>query len=139
MKTILSKEPSEFISKLAGELEKLDAFKSPEWIFYVKTSSGKARPPQDDGFWYKRAASILRQLYINSGIGVGKLRKRYGTRIKRGVRPDKFRKGSGKIIRQILQQAEAAGLVEKKDKGRALTDKGRSMLDSIETGGQDGK
>ncbi|MGC9309985.1 MAG: 30S ribosomal protein S19e [Candidatus Nanoarchaeia archaeon] len=137
MKNILSKKPDEFIDKLAGELKKLEEFKAPEWMLYVKTSSGKVRPPQDDDFWYKRAASILRQLYINAGIGVGKLRKRYGTRIKRGVRPDEFRKGSGNIIRKILQQAEAAGLVEKQEKGRALTDKGRSMLDNIETGGNE--
>ena len=55
----------------------------------------------------------MRQLYIKGVIGVGKLRTRYGSRKDRGVRPARFKKSSGKILRVILQQAEKAGLVEK--------------------------
>jgi len=52
------------------------------------------------------------------------------------VQPEIFRKGSGKIIRVILQQAEAAGLLEKinepgKRAGRKLTDKGRELLEGL--------
>lgn len=50
------------------------------------------------------------------------------------MKPEKFRKGSGKIIRIILQQAEKAGLVEKfkgKRSGRRLTIKGNELLASI--------
>ena len=47
-----------------------------------------------------------------------------------GGRPPKFAKGSGAIIRRILQQLEAAGLVQKYDrKGRVLTEKGRELLE----------
>ena len=87
----------------------------------------------DNDFWYKRAASILRQIYIRKNIGVNRLKVRYGGKKNRGVKPSEFRKGSGKIIRTILQQAEKAGFVEKteKPKGRKLTEKGKKFLESI--------
>ena len=136
-KEIFSKEPSEFVRKLAEALKKIPEFEKPEWIDYVKSGVGRERPPEDEDFWHVRAASILRQLYIRGVVGVNKLRTRYGNKKDRGVRPDRFRKGSGKIIRLILQQAEKAGFVEKMDKvqfGRRLTQKGRDFLDGIEIG-----
>lgn len=120
--------------ELAEALKKMEEFKMPEWASYVKTSVARERPPKEEDFWYKRAASILRQLYINGIVGVGRLRTRYGGRKNRGRKPERFRKGSGKIIRIILQQAEKAGFVEKvksKKSGRQLTEKGRKFLDSI--------
>ncbi|MEI6731133.1 MAG: 40S ribosomal protein S19, partial [archaeon] len=92
------------------------------------------RPNIDPDFWYKRAASILRQLYIYKLVGVGKLRSRYGSRKKRGMEPAVFRKSGGKIIRVLLQQSEAAGFVEKfkaKKAGRQLTQKGKDFLESF--------
>ena len=106
-----------------------------EWAMYVKTGVSRERPPMDDDFWFTRSASILRQLYIHGVVGVGKLRTRYGSKKDRGGKPDRFFKASGKIIRVILQQAEAAGLVEKilrRQHGRRLTQAGRDLLDSIE-------
>jgi len=120
--------------KIATELKKIDEFQAPEWVSFVKSSVARVRPIDEADFWYKRAASILRQIYIKGVVGVGRLKTRYGGRKKRGVRPEKFRKGSGKIIRVILQQAEKAGLVEKvkgKKSGRKLTVKGKQLLDSI--------
>jgi len=133
-KIIYEQEPQEFNHKLAEALKKIPEFEMPEWAKYVKTGPAKQRTPDDDDFWYKRAASILRQLYIRGVVGVERLRVRYGSRKKRGGRPAKFKKASGKIIRTILQQAEKAGMVEKVDKeqhGRRLTEKGRNFLDSI--------
>lgn len=127
-------DPEKFIEELAKELEKMPEFQMPEWVAFVKTSSARARPPADIGFWYKRVASILRQAFLKGIVGVGRLRVRYGGRKKRGVRPEKFRKGSGKIIRVILQQAEKAGFIEKvkgKRTGRQLTKKGKELLNKI--------
>ena len=120
--------------KLAEALKQLEEFKMPEWANYVKTSVARERPPVEEDWWHKRAASILRQLYIKGIVGVNRLKTRYGGRKNRGMRPEKFRKGSGKIIRTILQQAEKAGMVEKfKDKraGRRLTTKGKEFLEGI--------
>lgn len=134
-KEIFSKEPQKFNEKLAEALKQIPEFEIPEWMLFVKSGVSKERPSSDDDFWYKRAASILRQLYIKGVVGVNRLRTRYGSKKNRGGKPSKFYKAGGKIIRVILQQAENAGLVEKMDKlqhGRRLTQKGRDLLDSIE-------
>ena len=134
-KTIFAQDPVKFIPVLAETLKGMEEFVVPEWASFVKSGSSRERPPVSDDFWYTRAASILRQLYIKGVVGVGKLRTRYGSRQDRGGKASKFKKGGGKIIRIILQQAEAAGLVEKVLKlqhGRRLTAKGRELLDSIE-------
>lgn len=128
----------EYNQKLAEALKTLEEFKQPEWAPFTKTGSAKKRPPQEPNFWYKRAASILRQIYINRVVGVNRLRTRYGSKKNRGYKPEKFKKASGKIIRTILQQAEQAGLLEKsnqqgKDKraGRILTQKGKELMEGV--------
>ena len=126
----------EYNERLAEALKQMPEFEMPEWANFVKTSVARERPPAETDWWYKRAASILRQIYVNGTVGVGRLRTRYGGRKNRGRRPEKFRKGSGKIIRTILQQAEKAGFVEKaqgKKAGRKLTEKGNQFLDSIKS------
>ena len=48
------------------------------------------------------------------------------------MKPARFKKGSGKIIRLIMQQAESAGLVHKVEKkGRKLSDKGIKLLEGV--------
>lgn len=124
----------EFNKKLAEALKKIPEFKAPEWTIFVKTSVARERPPFETDWWYSRAASVLRQVYKRGVAGVNKLKNRYGGRKIRGAKPEEFRKGSGKIIRVILQQAERAGLLRKsegKKKGRELTKKGLEFLDSI--------
>ncbi|MCK5321041.1 40S ribosomal protein S19 [Candidatus Pacearchaeota archaeon] len=140
-KTIYAKDPVKFIPALADALKGIDGFDVPEWATFVKSGVSRERPPISDDFWYTRAASILRQLYIKGIVGVGKLRTRYGSRKDRGGIKSKFKKSGGKIIRVILQQAEAAGLVEKvlrMQHGRRLTAKGRELLDSIEVEEKEG-
>lgn len=134
-RTIFAKDPEKFVSVLAEALKGVPEFEVPEWAMYVKSGASRERPPANENFWYIRAASILRQLYIKGVVGVGRLRVRYGSRKDRGGKPDKFKKAGGKIIRVILQQSEDAGLVEKISRlqhGRRLTAKGRDFLDSIE-------
>jgi len=131
---IFSKDPQAVNVALAAALKNVSEIKAPTWSFFVKTGVSKQRTPEDPDFWYIRTASILRQLYIHGVVGVERLRTRYGGRKNRGVRPARFKKSSGKMIRLILQQAEKAGLVETvKDQqfGRRLTKKGRDLLDSI--------
>jgi small subunit ribosomal protein S19e len=134
--TVYSMNPNEYNSKLADALKKIPEIKPPEWMQFVKTGSSKKRPPQEEDFWHKRAASIMRQIYIRGAVGVSRLKTRYGSRKNRGMKPEAFRKGSGKIIRLILQQAESAGLLEKtnevgKKSGRKLTKKGKEFMESL--------
>lgn len=126
----------EYNDYLADALKQISEFKEPEWAAFVKTGVSKKRPPQEEDFWYKRAASILRQIYVHKTVGVNRLKTRYGSKKNRGMRPERFKKASGKMIRVILQQAEAAGLLEKSNEpgkraGRKLTEKGREFLEGI--------
>src|SRR3989344_9354430 len=128
-------EPNELIEKTAEELKKIKSIKPPEWAAYVKTGVHKERPPIRADWWYIRAASILRKLVRYGPIGVSKLRRKYGGKKSEGVRPEHFFKGSGNIIRKILQQLEKEGLVkdvkEGKHKGRIITKKGKEFLNNV--------
>ncbi len=129
---------NEYNEKLAQALKEIPEFQMPEWAMFVKTSVARARIPTEPDFYFKRAASILRQIYIKGVVGVNRLRTRYGGRQKRGrgFKPEHFKKGSGKMIRIILQQAEKAGLLEKSNEnnkraGRKLTQAGKELLGGI--------
>lgn len=136
-KTLYEIEPQKYLKELSIRLKENKDFKMPEWAYFVKTSAARERPPFESEWWSIRVASILRQIYLHGVVGVGRLRTKYGGRKDRGMRPKQFRKGSGKIIRTILQQAEKAGILEKvKDKkaGRKLTKKGKEFLDEVARG-----
>ena len=106
----------------------------PTWAAFVKTGSHTERPPENLDWWFTRCASLLRKIYIKGPIGISRLRSQYGGRIDRGVKPEHTRKGGGAIIRNALQQLEAAGLVETSGKrGRILTGEGRRLLDRLST------
>ncbi len=132
--------PQEYNLKLAEALKNLPEFQEPEWAKFVKSSPSKERPIEDPDFWYKRAASILRQIYKNKVVGVNRLRTKYGSKLNRGMKPERFVKSGGKIIRVILQQADKAGFTEsvkdtrglkEKRMGRKMTIKGKKFLEEI--------
>lgn len=134
MADIRSIKAGEYNLTLAEALKQSGDFEKPEWVEFVKSGTNKERPIGDEDFWFKRAASILRQIYVNEIVGVQRLRTRYGGRKNRGGRPAEFRKGAGKIIRVILQQAEKAGLVEKvkgAKSGRKLTAQGKKFMEDL--------
>jgi small subunit ribosomal protein S19e len=130
----------EYNLKLAEALKQIPEFKEPEWAKFVKSSPSKERPIEDADFWHKRAASILRQIYKNKIVGVNRLRTKYGSKKNRGMKPERFMKSGGKIIRTILQQADKAGFTEilretkgtkEKRPGRRITAKGKLFLEGI--------
>ena len=137
MSKVLSGNSQEYNLKLAEALKKVPEFEVPEWIDFVKSGPSKERPINEDDFWYKRAASILRQIYKNKTVGVSRLRTKYGSKQNRGSKPERFKKAGGKIIRTILQQSDKAGFTEiykmkSKRCGRKLTEKGIKFLEDIE-------
>ena len=123
------------INRLSGYMkENIREIKPADWAGYVKTGSHVERVPQNPDWWYVRSASVLRKLYMNGPVGVSRLRKEYGGRKRRGVRPAHFAKAGGNILRSILQQLEQAGLAQKDgSKGRVVSGKGRSLLDAMST------
>lgn len=134
MTIVYEMNANEYNLKLAEALKTLPEIKAPEWVDYVKSSSSKERPINEKDFWYKRTASILRQIYKKNIVGVERLRTKYGSRKNRGFKPERFRKAGGKIIRVVLQQTDAAGLTEKvktPKPGRKLTEKGKKFLEDL--------
>jgi len=125
--------PELLIEKLSKYLmENVEEVSPPPWAEYVKTGAPRQRPPDRDDWWYVRSASVLRKLYVRGPVGVSRLRLEYGGRKTGKRRPEHFKKGSGNILRKIFQQLEKAGLVRKESsKGRALSGKGRSLLDRL--------
>ncbi len=124
--------PQELTKELSEELKEMEEIDPPEWSSFVKTGSQKERPPEQPDWWYLRSASILRRVFEEGPIGVSRLRSYYGGRKRRGSSPEEFTKGSGKIVRTILQQLEKAELVEEIDgKGRKIAHKGMSLLDNL--------
>lgn len=133
MANIYDIDATELINKTAEKLKQI--INPPEWSKFVKTSPAKERLPSQKDWYYKRAASILRTIYVRGPIGVEKLRIKYGAKKNRGHKPEKFYKASGSIIRKIIQGLEKAELISyKKDgihKGRIITSKGKSFLDKL--------
>lgn len=133
---IYDKDPIVLIKKLAEEFKKEKLVDMPEWAKFVKTGHHKERHPMDKDWWYTRAASIFRKLYINTRpIGVNRLKKVYGGRKNRGYKPEKRYDASGKIIRVILQQLEKSGLIKKGEKGvhkgRIISSEGQKFLNKL--------
>jgi len=135
MVNVFDADSNSFIDALKVELKNLPKIVAPEWVKFVKTSVSKERAPLQDDFWHIRTASILRYIYIHGPKGVSRLRTKYGSRKNRGSRQEKTFRGSGKIIRVILQQLESEGLLKKvmrgKRKGRELTPKATKLMDNV--------
>lgn len=133
-------DSQEYNKKLAEALKDVPEFKAPEWVSFVKSGQAKVRPIDDPDFWHKRSASVLRQIYRRKIVGVNRLRTKYGSKKNRGMQPERFKRASGKIIRNILQQADKAGFTEiaqtmkgvrSKKPGRQLTEKGKAFMEAI--------
>ncbi len=118
------------IDNIAKELKGM--IKQPEWTPFVKTGVSRQRPPMDKDWFYTRAASVLRAVALKGPIGVSKLRTKYGGRQNRGYKPEKFKKGSGNILRKALQELDKAGLTKQTEKGvhkgRIVTGKGQALI-----------
>jgi len=125
--------PNELIAKVAEELKKIETIKAPEWARFAKTGVHKERAPEEKDWWYKRAAAVLRSVAVLGPIGVSKLRTKYGGKKRRGHKKAAFRRGSGSVIRKVLQQLEKAELIKFVEKGvhkgKVLAPKGASLLD----------
>lgn len=132
MTTAREADPQKMVDVTKEELKSVSAVTPPAWATFVKTGVSRDRPPQQQDWWYSRAASVLRRIYIDGPVGTERLRNVYGGRKNRGHKPEKFRPGGGSSVRKILQQLESAGLVKKEgNKGRVVTSAGQKFLDGV--------
>lgn len=95
-----------FISAYAEHLKNSDKFELPVWADTVKTAVFKELAPYGDDWYYIRAASIARKIYLRPGVGVGALQKWYGGSYRKGARTEHFRKASSGVIRSVIIQLE---------------------------------
>lgn len=136
MPTVYDVDANSLVERAAQELKKVESVQIPKWAIFVKTGHAKERPPDNLDWWYFRAASVLRKLYIKEGpIGVSKLRTVYGSKKNRGHKPEVRYRAPGKMLRVMLQQLEKAGFAKQTEKkghkGRVITPKGKAFLDSL--------
>ncbi|PSQ44581.1 30S ribosomal protein S19e [Halobacteriales archaeon SW_7_68_16] len=133
MTTLHDAPAEELVEAVAVKLD--DRLDAPGWARFTKTGVDAELPPEQADFWPRRAASILRKVAIDGPVGVERLTTEYGGATggtnRYRVAPPRRTDGSGKIVRTILQQLEAEGLVDSRDgDGRYVTGEGRSLLDT---------
>jgi small subunit ribosomal protein S19e len=131
--TVYDVPADRLIAKLADHLKRISQIQPPVWAAYVKTGSQAERPPQSKDWWYVRAASVLRKLYLHGPIGVSDLRVEYGGLIAVGYTLAHHRNSGSSNLRKIIAQLQAAGLVQKTTKGRVASSEGRRLLDKLST------
>lgn len=122
---------AKLIGALAEQMKSAPGFEEPDWARFVKTGSHAERPPHFSDWWFTRAASLLRKLYLHGPLGLGDLERGYGGSKQLAYAPKHHRDAGGSAIRKILKQLETAELVAKSPKGRVLTPKGTAMLDNV--------
>lgn len=124
---------SKFIERLAKHFkDNVDQVSPPAWASIVKTGSHVEKQPQNPDWWYVRAASVLRKVYVHGPIGAERLREDYGGRKGSRVKPAHAAKAGKAIVRKTLQQLEAAGFVETlKPQGRRVSRNGRKIMNEL--------
>ncbi|ORX47494.1 40S ribosomal protein S19-A [Hesseltinella vesiculosa] len=121
-----------FIKAYAAYLKRTGKLEVPKWVDLVKTGTFKELAPYDADWYYIRAASVARHIYIRKSVGVGALNKVHGGRINRGNRPSHHVEASGSVNRKVLQSLEKIGVLAKDKKGgRKITQDGQRDLDRI--------
>ncbi|KAL5615054.1 hypothetical protein BROUX41_005119 [Berkeleyomyces rouxiae] len=126
-------DAQKFIGAYAAFLKRQGKLPIPGWVDTVKTGSSRELPPQNIDWFYVRAASVARHVYLRKTVGVGRLRKVHGTAKNRGVRPSKHIDASGNVDRKIVQALEKIGVLEQDEEkgGRRITEAGQRDLDRI--------
>ncbi|KAI9781284.1 MAG: 40S ribosomal protein S19 [Geoglossum umbratile] len=126
-------EAQKFIDAYAAFLKRQGKLPIPGWVDTVKTGHFKELPPQNIDWFYIRAASVARHVYLRKTVGVGRLRKAHGGQKNRGSRPSHHVDASGSVDRKIMQALEKIGVLEQDEEkgGRRITPSGQRDLDRI--------
>jgi small subunit ribosomal protein S19e len=122
---------------LAEHIKTSEILTIPKEVDIIKTGHGKEMPPADSDWYYKRAASIIRKLCINTigeykwGVGIPTFASRYGCRKNRGSRPSKMVNGATGHVRKIMHDFERCNWVIKVEKGRKLTEEALNVIGQL--------
>ena len=133
MAKIFDVPANNLISKLSEQLKKDKKINPPTWSSFVKTGTHAEKMPQNKDWWYTRCASLVRKVYLHGPIGISDLKSYYGGRKRIGYNLDHHKDAGGAIIRKALQQLESAGNIDKKSKGRMISNEGMKRVDRLAT------
>merc|ERR1712205_224691 len=73
--TVKDVPADDFIKACADFLKRQPKFDVPKYHDIVKTGTLKELAPYDEDWFYVRAASVARKVYLRKGTGVGALKK----------------------------------------------------------------
>lgn len=131
MVTVYDVPSDKLIAATAKKLKDVSSITPPDWADFAKTGRHTEKAPTQADWWYTRAASVLRKVYVKGPIGTSRLAAEYGGFADRGSKPNKAVKGSRSVARKCLMQLESSGLVVKnKNQGRIVSSKGQALLDA---------
>lgn len=131
MTTVYEVPPEKLIERVAEKLKEKPELKEPEKLKFIKSGVHREKAPEQQDWWYTRAAAILRKVYLKHRIGVSRLAAGFGGAQDRGTKPDRAKKGGRAIVRELLKQLEQAGyIIHVKGEGRSISAAGRAFLDS---------
>merc|ERR1712121_253671 len=129
--TVKDVDPQAFVKAFAAHLKK-SKLKVPEFVTIVKTSKAHELGPLDPDWFYVRAASVARHVYLRPNVGVGAIRKIYGGTKRNGTRPNHFCLSSSSVARKVLQSLEGIKLITKDvNGGRSIAPTGRRDMDRV--------
>lgn len=117
------------VNELALQFGEMKNIEEPEWTLYTKSGVHKEKGWTQEDWYYRRLASTLRKVYVNGGIGIGRLSEQYGGKKDGGSKPYHPAAGSRSIVRHMFNKLEELGLIKKSENGRVITPAGQAMLD----------
>ena len=123
--TVKDVPADKFIAAYAEHLKKTQKVLPIKGASYIKTGHFKQLNPYSEDWFYTRAASIARVVYLRPEIGVNTLQHVYGGRKNNGNAKYHHALGSAKVLRYALQQLEQANVVMR------LTDKRNTSYQSV--------
>ena len=130
--TVRDISAEKFIAAYAEVLKNNDKFVVPKWADLVKTGTFKELAPYDPDWYFVRAASVVRKIYLRQGTGIGALSKRYGGSYRRGARPERHQDAARGLIRTICINLDELKITEKTAKGgRKISRVGQQALDLV--------
>ncbi|KAJ4960803.1 hypothetical protein NE237_020713 [Protea cynaroides] len=68
-RTVKDVSPHEFVKAYSAHLKRSGKMELPHWTDIVKTATFKELAPYDPDWYYVRAASMARKIYLRQGIG----------------------------------------------------------------------
>ncbi|XP_028122898.1 40S ribosomal protein S19-3-like [Camellia sinensis] len=124
-KSVKDVSPHEFVKAYSAHLKRSGKIDIVWVLDIVKTGRFKELAPYDPDWYYIRASSMSRKIYLRQGLGVGAFQRIYGGSKRNGSCPPHFCKSSGAVARHILQQLQMMNIIDIDVKGgRRITSSG---------------